>query len=120
MVILVTGKAGAGKTTYANRLAEELKADGLLTEVLDSEDVRKVLKNNDYSDDGKEKHLKALAIMAAEAEEIGVISIVAAVAPKRAWRNMMRAHWRVSQMVYIPGGTMWSGTTYERPEFDEI
>lgn len=121
MVILITGKQGAGKTTYAKRLAEEmmLERNGAVI-FLDSDRIRQLDGNNDFSDDGRYNHLKRLALAARSAESAGATCIVAAIAPKKEWRNMMREFWQESKVVYIPGGTMWPGTVYERPNLDEL
>ena len=120
MVIFVTGKAGAGKTTYASRLAEELLAAGHKVRMLDGDDIRKVNKDQDFSDAGRQTHLLNMARNAGHSERLGFTVIVAAIAPKAAWRREMRAAWQESTMVYLPGGTLWEGTEYERPEFDEF
>ena len=60
------------------------------------------------------------AQMAAEFEDKGYIVILAFVAPKREWRDMMRKLWRMSVVIYIPGGTLWPGTEYERPADGEL
>lgn len=119
MVILVTGKAGAGKTEWANRYARELQAERRQVLVVDGDEVRKWFVN-DYTDHGRENNLTTIAKIAALAEQRGLIVIVAAVSPKKAWRQMMRSYWMQSRLVYIPGGTLWEGSTYERPDWEEI
>jgi adenylylsulfate kinase len=123
MVILVTGKAGAGKTTYATRYAEELKAEGHRVVMIDGDEFREqrgTTKPEDFSDEGRISNLMDAAKMAAEFEEKGYIVILAFIAPKEEWRDMMRKLWKLSVVVYIPGGTLWPGTNYERPTFDEL
>ncbi len=119
MVILVTGKAGAGKTTYSRTLARELMRTGVNTIVLDSDEVRGYRKNTDFSDDGRHSHLMEMAHMAAVSEGVGAIVIVAAIAPRRKWRDQMRSQWKESRLVYLPGGTLWEGTVYEAPVLGE-
>lgn len=119
MVILVTGKAGAGKTTYAKQYAKELMADKISVVLLDSDRIRHVDGNKDFSDVGRQKHLERLARVASVSEEAGAVVVIAAICPKREWREMMRAHWNCSRLVYLPGGTMWPGTAYEKPSDDE-
>lgn len=122
MIVLITGKAGAGKTTYANRLADELRGNGLTVEVLDSEVVRKQDNNNDYSMPGRARHLNRLAVKAAKIEQndINSVVLVAAIAPTKVLRKMMRYYWLHNRLVYLPGGSLWEGTTYEIPGFDEF
>ena len=120
MVYLVTGKAGAGKTTWATCFAAELQKDGKQVLVIDADEVRPLFKNDDYSDEGRVKNLLTIAKIAALAEGRGLVAVVAAVAPKKDWRQLMRTFWQKSIVVYIPGGTLWEGTTYERPDWEEI
>ncbi len=120
MVYLITGKAGAGKTHYAETLAAELKLARHSVAVVDGDVLREKRKNDDYTDKGRLLNLKDAAKIAAELEAEGKIVICAFVSPKREWRDMMREYWRMSIVVYIPGGSLWKGTTYERPTDGEL
>ena len=119
MVYLITGKAGAGKSTYAKKLEQELIENGQKVFVLDADTVRMVYENQDYTDAGREAHLLNIAKIAQLAETMGFVAIVAAISPKAEWRDKMRDHWYESRLVYIPGGTLWAGTTYETPTDEE-
>lgn len=120
MVILVTGRPGAGKTHYAHALVREYGKRGIPASVLDGDEVRAETDNRNFTDDGRERHLITMAEMASQYEKHGVVAIISAVAPKRAWRDKMRSLWRASMLVYIPGGTLWEGTKYEVPSDDEF
>lgn len=120
MVYLITGKAGAGKTHYANALAEELKNEGKSVVVIDGDIFRKEQGNDDFSDQGRVRNLLGAAKLAQEFEKNGAIVIMAFIAPKREWRELMRSYWKVSRMIYIPGGSLWEGTIYEKPTDDEL
>lgn len=120
MVYLVTGKKDAGKTTYGKRYAEELKADGYKVIMIDGDEFRDKNQNQDYTDAGRIKNLMSAAEMAADFEDKGYIVIMAFVAPRKEWRDMMRRLWKMSSVIYVPGGTLWSGTTYDRPTEDEL
>ena len=120
MVYLITGKKDAGKTTYGKRFADELKAEGRKVIMIDGDEFREKNRNQDFSDEGRIKNLMEAAVMAAEFEQKGYIVIMAFVAPRREWRDMMRKLWRMSVVVYIPGGTLWPGTEYERPTDGEL
>lgn len=120
MVILIVGKSGAGKSTYAMRLAGELYRDGQPVVILDGDIERLRSGNKDFSDEGRRKHLEDVSDQAAEIESRDVIVIVAVMAPTRELRNMMKHKWKQSRLIYLPGGSLWKGTTYERPGFDEL
>lgn len=120
MVYLITGKSGAGKTHYAQAMAQELLDEGLDIQWIDGDVFRLEMENQDYSDYGRLKNLLAAAIQAQYAERIGKIVIVSFIAPKKVWRDQMRKHWYQSRVIYLPGGSLWEGTEYEKPTEDEL
>ena len=118
MVILITGKRDAGKTTYAKRLVEEMIDSGVQAVLLDGDEFRKETGNEDFDDMGRQRNLIGAAKVAEELECQGNIVVVAFVSPKKAWRDVMRLYWKESRLVYLPGGTLWPNTTYEVPDED--
>lgn len=120
MVILITGRASSGKSTHAKRLAQEYKAKGLGVSVLDGDVYRAINQNDDFTDLGRYRNLKGLAETAQMIEASGRVCIVACIAPRREWRDMMRGYWRESRLVYLPGGTLWANSTYEEPTLEEF
>lgn len=119
MVILITGKKGSGKTHYAETLMSELKSEAYKVVHIDGDSLRNESGNNDYSDEGRIKNLKRAAELAAVYEQKGYIVLLSFIAPRRKWRNVMRKYWEQSRIVYMPGGTLWEGTTYEIPSEEE-
>ena len=120
MIYLITGKAGAGKTHYATKLIEELQIDKEKVIMIDGDEYREKTSNHDYSLAGRTKNLMGAATLAKDFEEEGYIVVMAFVAPNKELRNMMRTHWQASRTIYIPGGDLWEGTTYEIPDEDEL
>ena len=94
-------------------------SEGVSVVVLDGDKVRQANNDRDFTDEGRRRHLEKISKAAQVFEETGKVCIVAAVSPRREWRDMMRAMWCESRLVYLPGGSLWPGTTYERPEDDE-
>ena len=120
MVILITGRANAGKTHYGAQLAKELILEGLNVSMIDGDTHRDKTNNKDFTDKGRIDNLTSAADLAAELEEHADVVIVAFVAPRQEWRDMMRKKWKKSRVVYVPGGTLWEGTTYEKPTDEEL
>ena len=120
MAILITGKKNAGKTTYATRLVQEMLDTGIKAVALDGDVYRKETGNDDYSDAGRQRNLLGVAGVAAELGKQGHVVAVGFVAPRRAWRDEMRRYWKVSRVVYLPGGELWPNTTYEVPSDEEF
>ena len=119
MVYFLTGKAGVGKTTLAYRMAYEMAQRGVRVIVLDGARFRKWFPS-DFTDEGRRRNVEMVATFAAMLEEQGYTVIVELFAPTRALRLMARRKWAQSQLVYLPGGTLWEGTTYEEPISDEF
>jgi len=120
MVYLITGKARAGKTTYATRLTEELSASGHQVLHLDGDNFRRERDNQDFTDEGRLRNLMEAANVARRAEADGQTVVMSFIAPRREWRDAMRKLWKISRVIYIPGGSLWDGTTYESPTDDEL
>lgn len=123
MVIWITGKAKAGKTTTAYKLKATLEAAGKKAFVLDGDEVRDtmaLLPYGGYETNKRFTHQLTMSCMAALAEDQGLIPIIACVSPSRRIRKMCRTLFRESHMVYVEGGYMWEGTNYEEPDGAEL
>jgi adenylylsulfate kinase len=117
MVIWITGKGHAGKTTTARKLATVIPKAVLL----DSYDFRRYFPGgDDFSDRGRRNNIMRLARVAAILEQQGFVPIVACVSPTKELRNEARRLFKESMVIYVPGGQLWEGTTYEEPDIEEI
>lgn len=115
MVIWITGKAKAGKTTMAEALQKVMP--GSL--ILDGDAVRQQFPTT-FDEAGRRENILRIAKMAGIAEKQGIPVIVACVSPKREWREEARKMFRQSILIYVPGGILWPNTEYEEPTPDEL
>lgn len=113
MVIFITGKSGAGKTTLANKLKTPT------TIIIDGDDFRNYFEAG-FSLEEKEKHIIRMAKTAAMLETQGFMVIVAAILPLKKLRDAARLYCKESILIYLSGGTLWEGTTYEIPKENEL
>lgn len=86
-----TGLSGAGKSTIANEVVEELRERGRLVEVLDGDEVRENLsKGLGFSKEDRDTNIRRIGYVAAMLARNGVISVTAAISPYRAIRDEIR------------------------------
>lgn len=112
-VYFITGKAGAGKTTYAVKLAEEKNAV-----LLDGDEMRRIYLTG-FTDRERMMHIMRMAHLAENLAFQGFNVIIAAIMPRKVWREKARSLIPNSSLIYIPGGTLWFGTEYEIPDESE-
>jgi adenylylsulfate kinase-like enzyme len=114
MVYFITGRASAGKTTLAYKLKDKYSAI-----IIDGDDIRKYFPTG-YLDKNRYDHIIRMAKFAALLESQGHIVIVAAIMPKKIWRDDARKYCKETKLIYIPGGFLWEDTTYEEPQTEEL
>lgn len=91
VAIWLTGLPASGKSTIARVLKTQLEASGLTVEVLESDEIRRVLTPEaTYSQAERELFYRALALMGAKLVTHGVTVIFDATAMKRAYRDFAR------------------------------
>lgn len=100
-VIFLTGLSGAGKTTIANKLAQELKSTGIIPIVLDGDEIRKAIHISGFDEEARKKHNLGVGSLAALFEAQGHIVIVALIAPYEETRNQIRSICRNFTEVYL-------------------
>jgi adenylylsulfate kinase len=89
--IWFTGLSGAGKTTLAQRLAHELRAQGSRVEVLDGDEVRTNLSQGlGFSKQDRDMNIRRIAYVSRLLSRNGVVVLSAAISPYREVREEAR------------------------------
>lgn len=87
-----TGLSGAGKSTIARLVAEELERRGLLVERLDGDAVRRHLSSElGFSKEHRDLNVERIGWVASRLVRAGAVVIVAAISPYREARRRARA-----------------------------
>jgi len=120
MIYWITGKSSSGKTVYAKRLKKQFEALGAKVLLLDGDDVRDKFSNQEYDDESRLNHIMTIARFGLVAESQGFIVIIALISPKKEWRMKARKLFDKSMLIYMPGGSLWSGTEYDEPDHEEM
>ena len=90
--VWITGLPASGKSTIASQLRAQLEASGRPVEVLESDEVRRVLTPDPtYSDAERNLFYRALAWTGARLVAHGVTVLFDATATKRAYRDLARS-----------------------------
>jgi adenylylsulfate kinase len=91
LTIWFTGLSGAGKSTLAEAVAQRLRAQGELVEIMDGDAVRTHLsKGLGFSREDRDTNIKRIAFVCNLLTRNGVICISAAIAPYREARAWAR------------------------------
>jgi adenylyl-sulfate kinase len=86
-----TGLSGAGKSTIANLVVEELRARGRNVELLDGDEVREHLsKGLGFSKADRDENIRRIGWVASVLARNGVVAVTAAISPYRAVRDEVR------------------------------
>jgi ATP sulfurylase/adenylyl-sulfate kinase len=91
-VVWFTGLSGAGKSTIANALKEELAKRGRHVELLDGDEVRTHLsKGLGFSKEDRDTNIRRIGYVARLVARSGGVAITAAISPYREVRDEVRA-----------------------------
>ena len=94
-IIWLTGLPCSGKTTIAKELSRYIKV-----EILDGDDIRKIIHNNNFSLEGRKKHMLTIAEMASRFSK-HVTVIVALVSPIKEVRDEIKVKYPNVEEVFI-------------------
>ncbi len=86
------GLSGAGKSTIANAFERQLHAQGVLTQILDGDNIRTGLNANlGFSDADRAENIRRIAEVAKLYLNTGIVTITSFICPTRALRQLARA-----------------------------
>ena len=90
-VVWFTGLSGSGKSTLANFLEQKLHEKGILTYILDGDNIRSGLnKDLDFSDAGRKENIRRIGEVAKLMTDAGVVVLTAFISPFREDRQTVR------------------------------
>jgi adenylylsulfate kinase len=90
-VIWLTGLSGAGKTTIAKGLEQELHNRGYLTQVLDGDNIRSGINNNlGFSEADRYENIRRIAEVSKLFIDCGIITINCFISPTDEIRDLAR------------------------------
>jgi adenylylsulfate kinase len=91
VVVWFTGLSGAGKTTIAKILEEELFARNFMVQILDGDNIRSGINNNlSFSDDDRKENIRRIAEVSKLFLNCGIIAINSFISPTREVRHIAR------------------------------
>jgi len=91
VIVWFTGLPCCGKTTVARGVKKHLEAMNRDVELLDGDTVRDYIKNRDFSKEGRNKHLRYIALTAKLLSEREVVVLCSFVSPYRENRDFARS-----------------------------
>lgn len=94
-IFWLTGLPCSGKTTIAKELAKHIHA-----EILDGDDIRKIINNNDFSEEGRKNHMMSVAEFASILSKYNNV-IVSLVSPIKSVREEIKKNYPNLTEIYI-------------------
>ncbi len=90
-VVWFAGLSGAGKTTIAKRLEEELFARNFMVQILDGDNIRSGINNNlSFSEEDRMENIRRIAEVSKLFLNCGIIAINSFISPTREIRHLAR------------------------------
>ena len=95
MILWLTGQPGSGKTTLAERFIDDkligfMKIQPVRIIHIDGDDLRDIVDNKDYSEQGRRKNIQFAIDMAKVMDDKGYLVIVSMVSPYRDQREELK------------------------------
>ena len=102
MIIQFCGLSGAGKTTLATLVKENLERRCQAVEVIDGDEYRKTLcRGLGFSLEDRKENMRRMAFVAAQLAKHGVISIISSINPYREIRKEIKDTYADVKLVHI-------------------
>ena len=90
--IVITGLSGSGKTTIANHLERRLNSEGIITKLLDGDNIRTGVGNNlGFSTEDRAENIRRIAEVAKLFMNTGIVTICSFISPTKEIRAKARA-----------------------------
>ncbi len=91
IVIWLYGLSGAGKSTLAIALEKRLHTDGIMTQLLDGDNIRTGLNRNlGFTDADRKENIRRIAEVAKLFANAGIVTIASFITPKKELRTLAR------------------------------
>ena len=91
IVIWLYGLSGAGKSTLAVALEKRLHTDGIMTQLLDGDNIRTGLNRNlGFTDADRKENIRRIAEVAKLFANAGIVTIASFITPKKELRTLAR------------------------------
>lgn len=101
-VLWLTGLSGAGKSTIASALHENLNGAGIASYILDGDIIRRGLSRDlGYSDADRAENIRRVGEVAKVLVDAGLIVIVSMISPFRAERHMVREMFEKGRFIEV-------------------
>jgi adenylylsulfate kinase len=89
-VLWFTGLSGAGKSTVAQWVAEELRRRGHCVEHLDGDTIREIFPDTGFRPEQRDAHVRRVGYLASRLEQHGVVVVASLISPARESRDFVR------------------------------
>lgn len=100
-VVWFTGLSGAGKSTIASHLLQQLLATGAEVELLDGDAIREVFPGTGFTRPERDAHIRRVGYLASRLEAHGVLVLASLVSPYRDSRTFVRGLCREFVEVHV-------------------
>jgi adenylylsulfate kinase-like enzyme len=102
MILWFTGQPGSGKTTLVERFIKDkligfMKLQPVKIVHIDGDDLREVLDNKDYSEQGRRKNIQFAINMAKVMDDKGYLVLVSLVSPYRDMREKLKSNRNITE-----------------------